>query len=377
MTGGAKRGGTLWGKGLVFDRELILINALPYSSILLDEEDRIQGLNPAAEQFFDLSLTQAVGTALQDFLTQDSPLIALVKLCRHKGQRLTEHDVKLETPRLRARRVTLDVTPIVEHPGILLILLREQTIASRIDSHLSSRNAARSLTAMAEMLAHEIKNPLSGIRGAAQLLEPNVAAEDRPLTRLIIDEVDRIKALVDRMEIFADNRVMRREPVNIHEVLDHVRRVAHLGFARNHRFSMYYDPSLPLVHGNRDLLVQLFLNLIKNAAEAMAQPGGEITLKTAYEHIIRLETPASAVGAHLPLKVTVQDNGAGIAEDLLPYLFDAFVTTKSKGSGLGLALAAKIVNDHGGVMIVETHPKRTCFHVYLPMLQDQSDRKKG
>jgi two-component system nitrogen regulation sensor histidine kinase GlnL len=219
---------------------------------------------------------------------------------------------------------------------------------------------------MAGILAHEVKNPLSGIRGAAQLLEQNASDADRELTRLICDEADRIVALVDRMDAFSDARPIERTAVNIHEVLERARKVAQTGFGRHVRFLEEYDPSLPPVLGHRDLLVQVFLNLVKNAAEAAPAVGGEITLTTAYQHGIRLAVPGSQRRVHLPLVVSVADNGDGIPEDLRAHLFDPFVTTKRNGTGLGLALVAKVIGDHGGVIEFDSQPRRTVFRVYLP-----------
>jgi two-component system, NtrC family, nitrogen regulation sensor histidine kinase GlnL len=221
---------------------------------------------------------------------------------------------------------------------------------------------------MAAMLAHEVKNPLSGIRGAAQLLEQDADAAGRELTQLICDETDRIVALVDRMEAFSDHRPVEREAVNIHEVLERVRKVAQSGFARHTRLVEEYDPSLPPVRGNRDLLVQVFLNLVKNAAEALPGSDGEIILTTAYRHGLRLAVPGGEGRQPLPLMVSVTDNGTGIPEDLRPYLFDPFVTTKRKGTGLGLALAAKVIGDHGGVIEFDSQPRRTVFRVFLPVV---------
>jgi len=217
------------------------------------------------------------------------------------------------------------------------------------------------------MLAHEIKNPLSGISGAAQLLEASVDDDDRVLTRLIRDEADRIVKLVDRMEVFSDERPIEREPVNIHVVLDHVRRLARSGFARNLSIRDEYDPSLPLVLANRDQLVQVFLNLVKNAAEAVGDtPGGEIVLTTAYKPGFRLSVPGNPSKVTLPLEFCVRDNGAGVPEELIPHLFEPFVTTKANGTGLGLALVAKIIRDHGGVIECESQPNRTTFRVLMP-----------
>ena len=222
---------------------------------------------------------------------------------------------------------------------------------------------------MAAVLAHEIKNPLAGIRGAAQLLEDAVPESERTLTTLICAESDRISALIDRMESFGHASTASRAPVNIHEVLDRVRQIALTSFARHVKFVEVFDPSLPEVAGDRDQLIQVFLNLVRNASDAVAETGGEITLTSAYRPGMRVGT-GSGVPVNLPLEITVRDNGAGVPADLLPHIFDPFVTTKPRGSGLGLALTAKIVGDHGGVIECESAPGRTIFRVMLPKAED-------
>jgi two-component system nitrogen regulation sensor histidine kinase GlnL len=265
--------------------------------------------------------------------------------------------------------IDLHVAAVPERPGHVVVMLQKRTMAEKMDRQLTHRGAARSVIALASMLAHEIKNPLSGIRGAAQLLEQSASDEDRTLTRLICDEADRIVKLVDRMEVFADERPIDRKPINIHQVLEHVKRLAQSGFARHIKFVEEYDPSLPPVFGNRDQLVQIFLNLIKNASEAIGETAadGEIQLTTAFRPGVRLSLPGSKSRVSLPLEFCVKDNGSGVQEDLLPHLFDPFVTTKPSGTGLGLALVAKIVGDHGGVIECESQPRRTIFRVLMPV----------
>lgn len=349
------------------DAEAVL-GALSMAVLVLDPEDRIVRVNAAAENLLQGSAGHLNGQALRAFLPSDSPVFGVIGQARSELCPVSEYGIEVDTPRIGRHLVNVQASPVTDWPGHLVLVVQERSIADKIDRQLTHRGAARSVSAMASMLAHEVKNPLSGIRGAAQLLEQSVGADDQSLARLIRDESDRICALVDRMQVFADAAPLKREPVNIHLVLDRVRQLAVAGFGRHVRFSEVYDPSLPPVPGDHDQLVQVFLNLVKNAVEAAPHDGGEVVLSTAYRHGLRFSVPGTDNRVHLPLMVSIQDNGDGIPEDLQGYLFDPFVTTKPRGTGLGLALVAKIVGDHGGVIEFDSEPRRTVFRVMLPTM---------
>jgi two-component system nitrogen regulation sensor histidine kinase GlnL len=357
-----------------------VLNALPHPVIIVSADGKVTDANVAAEAFFEASVLLLRRHLLRDLVPFGSPLLTLIEQVRGRGAAVNEYKVDLGTPRNPGERlVDLHVAPLPERPEHVVVMLQERTIADKMDRQLTHRSAARSVIALAAMLAHEIKNPLSGIRGAAQLLEQSVEDDDRTLTRLICDETDRIVKLVDRMEVFADERPVEREPINIHVVLDHVKRLAQSGFARHIKFVEDYDPSLPPVLANRDQLIQVFLNLVKNATEALGETenGGEIGLTTAFRPGVRLSRPGSTTRVSLPLEICVRDNGPGVPEELMPHLFDPFVTTKPTGSGLGLALVAKIVGDHGGIIECESQPRRTIFRVLMPVFTGDGAEPDG
>jgi two-component system nitrogen regulation sensor histidine kinase GlnL len=360
------------GRGRAPDAAAVL-GALPVPVILIDPENRFRHVNHAAEQFLGISAAGLAQLRLTDLVPGDNPLFLLIQQVRETEATIADHDLNLESPRLHKRGITVQASPLPEEPGSVLLVMQDASAARALDRQLAFRGAARSVSGMAAILAHEVKNPLSGIRGAAQLLEASVDTNDRELAILIRDEADRIHGLVDRMEAFSE-KPLARSAVNIHRVLEHVRKLAQSGFAAHVRFQENYDPSLPPVWGHRDQLVQVMLNLVKNAAEAVTRPDlhhPEIVLMTGFQHGMRIAVPGTSTRLDLPLYVAVRDNGPGIPEDILPHLFEPFVTSKSTGSGLGLALVAKIVGDHGGLIEVDSRPGRTEFRLHLPVISEK------
>lgn len=361
-----------------FDFELLLAT-LPHPILVIGADNRVLYANAAAETFLSTSLAFLRREPFDQVVSFGCPLVSLIDQVRRTEQTVNEYAIEIATQRQpHPKLVDVHAGPFPDHPGLVIVMLQQRTMAQMIERQLTHRAAARTVSGMAAVLAHEIKNPLSGIRGAAQLLEPGLNDDDRALAQLICSETDRIRNLVDRMEVFGDERPLPKESVNIHDVLDHVRRLAETGFGRGLRFAEDYDPSLPPVPGNRDKLVQAFLNLVKNAVEAIddkSRDQGRIVITTAFRPGVRLTVPGTGARISLPLMISIEDNGAGVPEHLKPHLFDPFVTTKRNGTGLGLALVAKIIGDHGGIIECDSEPSRTVFRVLLPM--EASGRRAG
>ena len=293
----------------------------------------------------------------------DTPLSALIERARATDAGVRERRLEISLPGHTPIEVEASAVPLPK--GAVLVTLTPRPPAG------GERNTdLRSVAGMGRTLAHEVKNPLAGIRGAAQLLKSGAAPEDAALAQLIVDETDRIKRLMDRVEAFSDERQPERTPVNIHLVLDRVRALISTGLGEDLIVKESYDPSLPPVWGDEDQLIQVFLNLAKNAAEAAHSRGdgrGEVRISTAYRHGVRLRPAGGGEARGAPLEVKIQDNGPGIGPDMRDHVFDPFVTTKPQGTGLGLTLVAKLVADHHGMIDFESEPGRTTFRVRLPV----------
>lgn len=356
-----------------------LWGAIPYPALVIAADGTIRAANPAAESFGATSMRQMAGKPLARYVGRDSALFEVVAQARRDEVSVAQYDVTVAWGDQVPQVQNVHAAPLQDGGGEILLLLHPQGMAEKMDRSLGHRSAARSVTGMAAMLAHEIRNPLAGISGAAQLLEMNLGDADRELTGLIQAETARIGKLVDRVEQFGDLRPAQRRPVNIHDVLDRSRRAAQAGFAAHIRFHEEYDPSLPPTAGDADQLLQVFQNLLKNAAEAAPRVGGTISIASAYRPGVKMMRPGGR-SESLPLVVSVTDNGPGVPDSLIRDIFDPFVSSKVNGTGLGLSLVSKLIADHGGVVECESRPGRTRFLVRLPIWRgepDDDDTQKG
>ncbi len=367
-------------KLITADRYAEWINTIPAGVIVFDEEDQIVFVNPSAETFFSTSAQQLRLMSIEELFGPNSAVGGLFQQARLTSMPIAEFDVQIMLPRAGTVQASVTVVPVLEANGNqpngdMILQFSTTSIAHRIEQQMRRQGAARSTAGMVAVLAHEVRNPLAGIRGAAQIIESSVSGEERELTQLIADEVDRISNLIERIDVFAEIGPAPEKPVNIHEALARARRVLESsGALAELNFKEAFDPSLPLVRGDFEGLVQIFLNLIKNAADAARIGGKEILIKTAYRHGLRLAADGRREWGALPIEVSVQDNGPGIPKELQSDIFDPFVTTKSGGHGLGLAVVAKIVGDHAGAVEFESEPFRTIFNVHLPIFYEPEKR---
>lgn len=352
----------------------IIWASLPIPALLIGPVDRIEEINPAAELFLNASARSVKGLPVLEFLSIDAPLDEGFARVRHNQAALFINEADVTTGERPPVSCTIQVAPIQDSPDMLLLLIAPRELADRLGRGTGVKAAAKSAIGMAEMLAHEIKNPLAGISGAAQLLSMNLSPEDRELTDLIVEETRRVVKLLEQVEQFGNTRPPELQEVNLHDVLDRARRSALVGFGAHMTFVEDYDPSLPFAWADPDQLQQVFLNLLKNASEAAGPQGGTIRLRSFYDHALRLRR-ADGSGAPLPLTVEIIDDGPGIPPDMAAVIFEPFVSGRPNGTGLGLALVSKILSDHNGWISVDSVPGRTVFRISLPRVP--KERRKG
>ena len=340
--------------------------SLPMPAILIDATGHIRDVNPAAETFLNASARAIIGAPVGQRITTDAALHDALQRARENHSEVYLNDVEFGPGDRPPLQCTIQIAPLHDDPRTLLLLISPRVIADRMGRSRGATSAAKSAIGMAEMLAHEIKNPLAGISGAAQLLAMNLTADDLELTDLIVEETRRIVKLLEQVEQFGNIRPPDRRAINIHDALDRARRSAQIGFASHMLMVEDYDPSLPATFADPDQLMQVFLNLIKNAAEASRGRQGTIRLRSFYDHSLRLRRK-DGTGAALPLQVEIIDDGPGIPPDIASDIFEPFVSGRENGTGLGLALVFRIVTDHGGWISVDSVPGKTVFRLSLPM----------
>lgn len=342
--------------------------------VLMDQDLRLDYLNPAAEMLFDISLKQSRGTGARELFAGSRELIGALLRCLSQDMSFTEREIHLTVPATQ-KNLLVDCTlvPLLGGDGRRQVLAEMQQKdhllkISREEQLLSQQTAMRALL---RGLAHEVKNPLGGLRGAAQLLERELRnAGLREYTQIIIGEADRLQKLVDDM--LGPNRLPRKQLGNIHEVLEHVRTLVLAEAPPTLHIARDYDPSIPESPFDRNQLVQATLNIVRNAYEAL-EGKGQITLRTRTRRQVTIGHDVHRLAATLE----IIDNGPGIAPEMIDQVFYPMVTGRAEGTGLGLSIAQSIVNQHGGLVQCHSAPGRTVFTLLLPIQSDGTDRNRG
>ena len=344
--------------------------SMPVPALLVDANDNIIDSNPAAEAFLNVSAKSLRGKPLWDNVMINSPLEEPFARARDNRAPLFVNDVDVGSGERAPMQCNIQFAPHQGFNGVMIMMISPREIASRMTISHNSGKAAQSAIGMAEMLAHEIKNPLAGITGAAQLLSMGLPPKDQELTGLIVDECRRIVKLLEEVEQFGNLRPPELRAINLHDVLDQARRSTAVGFGAHMIFVEDYDPSLPLTMADADQLLQVFLNILKNASQ-VGDEGGIIRLHTFYDSSLRVYR-SDGTQARLPLQIEVIDDGPGLPVDIADDVFEPFISGRENGTGLGLALVSKLIGDAGGWISVDSVPGRTVFRISLPLAPHQT-----
>ncbi|EKE72609.1 MULTISPECIES: ATP-binding protein [Roseobacteraceae] len=340
--------------------------SLPVPALMINEADQIVEINSSAELFLNASAKSLKNVPVFDKLAIDAPLEEAFSRVRRDSSPMFINNVDVSGGNAAPVQCNIQIAPLQGVENWLILLMEPRQIADRLGRSHQVKTSARSAIGMAEMLAHEIKNPLAGITGAAQLLSMSLSPEDLELTDLIVAESRRIVALLEQVEQFGNLRPPEKRPINIHDLLDRARKSAELSYAASMKFVEEFDPSLPPTYVDGDQLLQIFLNLFKNASEAAGKSGGTIRLRTFYDLSLRLRRKDGS-GAALPLQVEIIDDGPGLPPEIAADIFEPFVSGRENGTGLGLALVSKIISDHEGWISVDSVPGKTVFRISLPV----------
>jgi len=337
-----------------------VLNNLPTAIIVINKNNEIIFLNYASEILFGESKKTLLNYNLEKILPIDNQIFSLIEQVKKQKYNAIQYDISIND--FNKKNLLVDIEAGLNNINEIILSFHKRSIAEQIDRSVVQKNM-HSVSGLSALMAHEIKNPLSGIKGAAQLLNDVVDSSDKDLTTMIIEEVDRIGELVGRVSSISENNIIKKTPLNIHDVIHRVINIAKTSFAKNCVIKEIFDPSLPEVYGDMNSLIQVFLNLVKNAAES--DKDGNIIIKTGYRHGFNIKVSGSNNKLKLPIYINIIDNGPGIPDSIKSHLFEPFVSSKYGGSGLGLSIVSSIIEEHGGIIEVNSIDQ-TIFTVLLP-----------
>ena len=350
-----------------------ILNELRTPVFLVNKNNDVVYINSIGEEFFGHSANLIIGFSIYNLIPEDSPVSILLKRVRKSKQGLTEESLDFSNINFPNRKVRAHIVPLSFDSNQIIFQLSELTVSEMFQSQRINSKISKSFSSMVDMLMHELKNPLAGIKGASQLIESDLNSDKnvKELTSLINIESDRIVSLLNRMEQINNNDVIKdQEFLNVHEILNHCKRVAQNSFGSNIKYIESFDPSLPHIFANKDILIQIFLNLLKNACEA-ASNTSKIKIKTSFNSDKKISFSHEEIPSSLPLQIEIIDYGTGITKSLLPNIFDPFISSKKEGKGLGLSIVASGLNDMGAVIDVMSSPGLTNFIINFPLKKNK------
>ena len=350
-----------------------LWESVPYPAFVLNENYDIKLANPLSQQYCETSLDRLRGQNLRKYIGQNSSVFEVLEKITGNSSAIVKFDVPINWKNKGSQ--IFDMYAVNVETGLSnLIFFHPKRLKGKMDKAIQNQNSIKSVSAMGSVLSHEIKNPLASIIGATQLLENSTVKNKKNLTQIILEEAKRIESIVDRVQLLAEVNRYDFCKLNIHDVIEKVKRSASQGYGSHVLFEENYDPSIPDVLGDFELLTQAFHNLIKNSCEAVSKKGGRINIKTSFYSGLAIGSFGER-NEKLKLMITISDNGPGVSKNIIADIFDPFSTTKMVGSGLGLPLVAKIISEHGGFVELDDIYEGACFKIYLPASNDSKSKR--